>query len=182
MEVMHCVPCRGVTVVFHCRLQTRHQQSPGKICCATARCSMLHAAGGGYPNFPKAMKVANPQTKHKGMHLPPPCKDEHNRIVSWVVMLLHLFLIFPLLVLFIDIHDCHFDLHPGCLYKRGTSPMPSPIAHCKQSVVLVVVSLFLLGCAVPSSLSSTVDIRRRSEENNDLSKQSTAKKGGVGTG
>ena len=54
--------------------------------------------------------------------------------------------------------------------------MPSPIAHCKQSVVLLVVSLFLLGCVVPSSVGSTVDIRRQSEENNDLSKHSTTKK------
>ena len=56
--------------------------------------------------------------------------------------------------------------------------MPSPIAHCKQSVVLLVVSLFLLGCVVPSSVGSTVDIRRQSEENNELSKHSTAKKKG----
>ena len=54
--------------------------------------------------------------------------------------------------------------------------MPSPVAHCKQSVVLLVVSLFLWGCAVPSSVGSTVDIRRQNEENNDLSKYSTAKK------
>ena len=58
--------------------------------------------------------------------------------------------------------------------------MPSPIAHCQQSVVLLVVSLFLLGCVVPSSVGSTVDIRRKSEEHNDLSKHSTAKKGGGG--
>ena len=56
--------------------------------------------------------------------------------------------------------------------------MPSPFAHCKQSVVLLVVSLFLLGCVVPSSMGSARDIRRQSEENNDLSKHSTAKKGG----
>ena len=54
--------------------------------------------------------------------------------------------------------------------------MPSPIAHCKQSVALLVVSLFLLGCVVPSSVGSTVDIRRQSEENNDLSKQHGKKK------
>ena len=53
--------------------------------------------------------------------------------------------------------------------------MPSPIAHCKQSVILLVVSLFLLGCVVPSSVGSTVDIRIQNE-NNDLSKHSTAKK------
>ena len=56
--------------------------------------------------------------------------------------------------------------------------MPSPIAHCKQSVVLLVVSLFLLGCVVLSSVGSAVDIRRQSEGNNDLSKHSTAKKTG----
>ena len=54
--------------------------------------------------------------------------------------------------------------------------MPSPIANCKQSVVLLAVSLLLLGCVVPSSLGSTVHIRRQSEENKDLSKYSTAKK------
>ena len=50
--------------------------------------------------------------------------------------------------------------------------------HCRQSVVLLVVSLFLLGCGVPCSVGSTVDIRRQNEENNDLSKHSTANKGG----
>ena len=57
--------------------------------------------------------------------------------------------------------------------------MPSPSARCKQSVVLLVVSLFLWGCVVPSSVGSTVDIvdiRRQSEENNDPSKHSTARK------
>ena len=43
--------------------------------------------------------------------------------------------------------------------------MPSPIAHCKQSVILLVVSLFLLGCVVPSSVDSTVDIRTRRKNN-----------------
>ena len=42
------------------------------------------------------------------MHLPTPCKDENNTIISWVFL------------------------------------MPSPIAHCKQSVVLLVVSYSLL--------------------------------------
>ena len=56
--------------------------------------------------------------------------------------------------------------------------MPSPIAHCKPSAVLVVVSLFLLGCVAPSSVGSTVDSRRLSEENNDLSKHSTETKKG----
>ena len=55
-------------------------------------------------------------------------------------------------------------------------PLPSPIAQCKQSVLLVVFSLFLLGCALPSSVGSTVDGRRLSEEINHLSKHSTAKK------
>ena len=56
--------------------------------------------------------------------------------------------------------------------------MPSPIAHCKQFVLLVllVVSLFLLGCVVPSSVGSTVDIRRQNEDNKDLSKHNTAKR------
>ena len=53
--------------------------------------------------------------------------------------------------------------------------MPSPIAHCKQSVVLLVVSLFLLGCAVPSA-GSTVDIRRQSEDNKGLPKHNTTRK------
>ena len=43
-------------------------------------CSMLQAIGGGYPKFPKATKMANPSTTHKGMHLPTPCKGEHNKI------------------------------------------------------------------------------------------------------
>ena len=55
--------------------------------------------------------------------------------------------------------------------------MPSPIAHCKQSVVLLVVSLFLLGCVVPTSVGSTAEIRRQSEDNKDLSKHNTAKRG-----
>ena len=75
--------------------------------------------------------MAKPRTKCKGMHLLTPSKDEHNRIISWVVML---------------------RFH----------------SHCKQSVVLLVVSLFLMGCVVPSLVGSTVDIRRQSEENNDL--------------
>ena len=54
--------------------------------------------------------------------------------------------------------------------------MPSPIGNCKQSVVLLVVCLFLLDCVVPSSVGSTVDIKKQSEENNDLPKHSTAKK------
>ena len=77
------------------------------------------AVVGGYQNFPKATKVAKPRNKHKGMHLPTPCKDEHNK----------------------SFHG---------------------------SVVLLVVSLFLLGCVVPSSVGSIVDIRRQNEENNDL--------------
>ena len=58
--------------------------------------------------------------------------------------------------------------------------MPSPIAHCTPSAVLLVLSLFLLGYVVPSSVGSTVDIKRQKEKNNDLSKHSTAqrKKGG----
>ena len=54
--------------------------------------------------------------------------------------------------------------------------MPSPIAHCKQFVVLLVVSLFLLGCVVPSAVGSTVDIRRQSEDNKGLSKHNTTRK------
>ena len=123
----------GVLVLLY-----KHQQSPRRTCCAAACCGLLQAVGGGYPVFPKAAKAAKPRTKHKGVHLPTPCKDGHNRNISWVVL------------------------------------MPSPIAHCKQSVVLLVVSLFLLGCVVPSSVGSTVDIRRQSEENHDLSKHSTA--------
>ena len=60
--------------------------------------------------------------------------------------------------------------------------MPSPIAHCKQSVVLLVVSLFLLGCAVPSAVGSTVEIRRQSEDNKGLSKHNTTRKGKKGGG
>ena len=56
--------------------------------------------------------------------------------------------------------------------------MPSPIAQCKKSVVLLVVSLFLLDCAVPSSVGSTVHIRGQTEENNDLPKHNAAKKKG----
>ena len=58
------------------------------------------------------------------MHLPTPCKDEHDRIISWVVMLL----------------------------------------------LLVVKIVNLVG--------STVDIRRQIEDNNNLSKHSTAQKKG----
>ena len=101
---------------------------------------MLQAVGGGNPIFQKLQKQQKPRTKHKGVHISTPGKDEHNRIISWGVL------------------------------------MPSPIAHCKQSVVLLVVALFLLGCVVPSSLGSAVDIRRQNEENNDLSKHSTAEK------
>ena len=54
--------------------------------------------------------------------------------------------------------------------------MPSPMAHCKQSVELLIVPLFLLGCVVPSSVGSSVETRRQSKEHNDLSKHSTAKK------
>ena len=69
----------------------------------------------------------------------------------------------------------HFDLHPGRLYNIGAAQCLLQFAHCKQSVVLLDV---LLGCIVPSSVGSTVDIRRQSEETNDLSKHSTAKRGG----
>ena len=58
--------------------------------------------------------------------------------------------------------------------------MPSPIAHCKQCEVLLVVSLFLLGCVVLSSVGSTMNIRRQREEKNDLSQHSKAKEGGGG--
>ena len=81
------------------------------LCCNMLRhdaagCTMLQAVGGGYPDLPKTAKVANPRTKNKGMHFLTPCKDEDNRIISWVVMLLLLLLTFPLFVHFIDIHDC----------------------------------------------------------------------------
>ena len=69
-------------------LTCKHQWSPGKICCAAACCGMLQVAGGGYPDFPKAAKVAKSTTKHKGMHVLTPCKDEHGSIISWAVMLL----------------------------------------------------------------------------------------------
>ena len=66
---------------------------------------MLQAIGGVLPNFPEAEKVAKPRTKLKGMHLPTP-KDEHNRIISWVVMLpLLLLLTLALFIHLIDIHD-----------------------------------------------------------------------------
>ena len=58
--------------------------------------------------------------------------------------------------------------------------MPSPIAHRKQSVVLVVISLFLLGCVVPSAVGSTIDIGRQSEDNKGLSKHNTTRKGKKG--
>ena len=54
--------------------------------------------------------------------------------------------------------------------------MPSPIARCKQSVVLLVVSLFLLGCVVPSAVGSIVDITRQREDNKGLSKHNTTRK------
>ena len=60
----------------------------------------------GVTQFSKTAKVANPRTKHKGMHVPTHCKDEHNRIISWVFTLLLLLLTLPLFVRFIDIHDC----------------------------------------------------------------------------
>ena len=60
--------------------------------------------------------------------------------------------------------------------------MPSPIAHCKQSVVLLVVSLFLLGRVVPSAVGSTVDIRKQSEDNKGLSKHNTKGKKKQGGG
>ena len=65
----------------------------------------------GYPNFPKATKVANPRSKQKRMHLPTPCKHEHIRITSWVVILLLLLLMFPLFVHFFGIHDCQTPQH-----------------------------------------------------------------------
>ena len=67
---------------------------------------MLPAVGGGQPSFPKAAKVAKPRTKHKGMHVLTPCKDEHSSIMSWVVMLRLLLLTFPLFVHRIGIRDC----------------------------------------------------------------------------
>ena len=142
-----CRPCRSRRCCCCCNIE--HVHAPAVPKKNLPRCCMLpHAAacfkpwvgGGGYPDFPKATKVAKPRTKHKGVHLPTPGKDEHNRITSWVVL------------------------------------MPSPVAHCKQSVVLLVVSLFLLGCVVLSSVGSTVDITRQREENHDPSRHSTAKK------
>ena len=69
----------------------------------------------------------------------------------------------------------HFDF-PWVSVQHTYCLMPSPTDHSKQSVVLLVVSLFLLGCVVPSSVGTTVDIRRQSEENSDLSEHRTAKK------
>ena len=66
--------------------------------------------------------------------------------------------------------------HKPWVSVQHRCPMPSPIAHCKQSVVLLVVSLFLLGCVVPSAVGSTVDIRRQSEDNKGLSKHNTTRK------
>ena len=60
--------------------------------------------------------------------------------------------------------------------------MPSPIANCKHSVVLLVVSLVLLGPVVPSAAGSTLDIRRQSEDHEGLSKHSTKRKGKKGGG
>ena len=137
-----CRPCRRRRCCCYCNSEHVHAPTVPKK--KLPRCCMLrHASSrrwGGDPNFPKATKVAKPRTKLKGVHLPTPGKDEHNRITSWVVL------------------------------------MPSPIAQCKQFVVFLVVSLFLLACVVPSSVGSKVDIRRQSEENDDLSKHSTAKK------
>ena len=56
--------------------------------------------------------------------------------------------------------------------------MPSPIAHCKQSVVLLVVSLFLLDCVVPSSVGSTVDIRRQKVKKMIYQSTAQQKRGG----
>ena len=36
--------------------------------------------------------------------------------------------------------------------------------HCKQSALFLAVSLFLLGCVVPSRVGSTVDIQRQNEK------------------
>ena len=89
-----------------CSVLNWHQRSTREICCPAACGGMLQAVGGRYPNFPKALKVAKPRTKHKEVHLPTPCKHERNRMTSWVVLLLLLLLTFPLFVHSIDIHDC----------------------------------------------------------------------------
>ena len=54
--------------------------------------------------------------------------------------------------------------------------MPSPIAQWKQYLILLVVSLFLLGCIVFSSIGSIINIRKQIEVNNFLSKHNTAEK------
>ena len=55
---------------------------------------------------------------------------------------------------------------------------PDAFSNCplQTALVLLVVSLFILGCVVPSFMGSTVDIRRQSEETHDLSKHITAEK------
>ena len=75
-------------------------------------CGVLQAAGGGQPNFPKAATAAKPRPKHEGMHVLTPGEDEHRGAMSRAVMSLPLLLTVPLLVHFIDIHDCQMA---GCL-------------------------------------------------------------------
>ena len=67
--------------------EIKHNQAPTVPKKNLLCCGMLQAVGGGYPHFPKATTVAKPKTKHKGMHLPTPCNDEHNRVISWVVLM-----------------------------------------------------------------------------------------------
>ena len=42
--------------------------------------------------------------------------------------------------------------------------MPSPIAHCKQFAVFLVVSLFLMGCAVMSCVGCAVHQKTKAKK------------------
>ena len=43
-------------------------------------------------------------------------------------------------------HNFAFGDSPWVSAERGYYPMPSPVAHCKQSAIFLIVCLFLLGC------------------------------------
>ena len=62
---------------------TKHQRSLEKFAVPQHAAACLKpqgGGGGGQPNFPKVAKVTKPRTKHKGMHVLKPCKDEHSSI------------------------------------------------------------------------------------------------------
>ena len=106
----------------------RHQRSPRTMGCAVA---CLRPEVGG-----DAAKGARPRPKHNGTHVPTPSEDEHNRITSWVVMLLLLPLTFPLLVHFTDVHNRQTAQHPmthidgpGC---APTKQRPSRRGHADR--------------------------------------------------